>query len=210
VIENLKTALKKERREGQERSHSEGTGWALPLSSAIAKGDPEAFGRFYELWFDRAYSMARSLTRRDESFCLDVVQDTMLRVVKSLRVMPNEEALARWMAKVIHTTALDHLRRETRRRRREQRASAERFSEQDGPRPPGALGVDEQIQWLQSRIQELSVEERSLLKNRFGDGKSLEETGATVGISGDAAHGRIRRILERLRAAAREMFHESL
>ena len=60
-----------------------------PLTALIARGDERAFATFYELWFDRALALARSISRRDESFCLDVVQDCMLRVVRMKRRAPN-------------------------------------------------------------------------------------------------------------------------
>ena len=62
------------------------------LTAAIARGDPTAFGRFYELWFDPALALARSISGRDESFCLDVVQDCMLRVVRSMKPLATESS----------------------------------------------------------------------------------------------------------------------
>ncbi|MBI4602513.1 MAG: sigma-70 family RNA polymerase sigma factor [Planctomycetes bacterium] len=179
----------------------------LRVTAAVARGDPEAFGAFYEAWFDRAYAMARSLTRRDESFCLDVVQDVMLRVVRSLRPMDGEELLARWVARVVHTTALDHLRREARRARREECVAAARGA----AAPEGVaskLELDERVAWLEARLAEASEEDRALLRARFGEGKTLEQAGKALGMTGDAAHGRIRRVVERLRSLAREAFRE--
>src|SRR5262245_11860434 len=63
------------------------------LTLAIRAGDAGAFATLYEAWFDRALALARSLTRRDESFCLDVVQDAMMRVVRALPRLEDEPAL---------------------------------------------------------------------------------------------------------------------
>ncbi|MFO0984765.1 MAG: sigma-70 family RNA polymerase sigma factor [Planctomycetota bacterium] len=178
-------------------------GSVLALTTAIARGDPIAFGSFYELWFDRAYSLARSLTRRDESFCLDVVQDAMLRVVRALRPLPDRESLASWMRKTIHTTALDHLRRELRRRRREERAAIAAAA----PSPAMAsLEAEERLRWLEREIAALAPGDRALLAQRFVHGRTLETAGAALGLSGHAAHGRIRRLLEQLKAASRRIF----
>src|SRR5690606_20630028 len=92
---------------------------SLQTTSAIARGDAEAFAQFYEVWFDRMVLMARSVTGRDESFCLDVTQDAMLRIVRSMRPMATEDDLRRWLLRIVHTAALDRLRSEDRRRRRE-------------------------------------------------------------------------------------------
>lgn len=175
----------------------------LRVTTAVRAGDAEAFGEFYEAWFDRACAIAQAITRGDEAFCLDVVQDAMLRMIRSMRPMESEERLARWVARVVHTTAIDRLRRESRRARREARASE--------LRPRGfAVPVDqellERVAWLEAALPTVSEEERVLLTERFENEKTLEAAGAAVGLSGNVAHSRIRRALGRLRALAGKRF----
>jgi RNA polymerase sigma-70 factor (ECF subfamily) len=173
------------------------------VTAAIQRGDPEAFAVLYQAWFDRAYSMARSLTRRDESFCLDVVQDAMMRAVRSLRAMPDGAALRRWMAHVVRTAAIDRLRRDARRLRREARGGPRISAAADAA---AAAELEEQVAWLRGAVAGLPETERALLAERFDRGRTLEEAGASVGLTGNAAHGRIRRALARLRSAARKAF----
>lgn len=170
------------------------------MTSAIARGDRDALGAFYEAWFDRAYALARSITRRDEAFCLDVVQEAMLRVVRSMRGMGSQGELERWMTRVVHTAALDLLRRESRRTRRE-RARSEADAGQDAA---GVAELAERIAWVRARLAELPGEDGALLRARLMDGKTLDGAGAAAGISGDAAHGRVRRALRRLRELGKE------
>lgn len=178
---------------------------AAAVSAAIARGDPGAFASFYEAWFDRLYAGARALTRRDESFCLDIVQEMMLRIARSLRPMPNEASLERWLTRVLHTTALDLLRREARRTRRELgRHAAAPATVQ----PSAASELDERIAWVRERLKELPPEDRWLLGLRFRTGATLKTAGEHSGISPDAVHGRVRRIIARLRASAKEVFDE--
>jgi len=180
-----------------------------PLTAAIAAGDERAFGAFYEAWFDRAYALARSISRRDEAFCLDVVQDAMLRVVRAMKPLPDEAAVTHWMGRVLYTTALDHLRGEARRRRREERVGAEAAARVVGPEDAAAeREQDARVRWLERQLTELSGADRLLVTERFQHGRTLEAAGAAAGITGNAAHGRLRRIVERLRAAARMTFHE--
>lgn len=170
------------------------------LTAAISKGDEAAFGAFYELWFDRVFAIARSLTRRDEAFCLDVVQDCMMRVVKSMPALSSEEAVSAWMGRTAFSTAIDRIRGDDRRVKRERAASiAERV---DPPEP------DEHAAWLRARLAELPPAERDLLMDRFEGKGTLRSLGAARGISGNAAHGRISRILNRLRRAAAEFFDD--
>jgi RNA polymerase sigma factor (sigma-70 family) len=170
------------------------------LTAAIAAGDTVAFAAFYEAWFDRCYDIATALTRRDESFCLDVVQDAMLRAIRSMQPM-RHEGLERWMVRVVHTTALDALRAERRRLAREQRRALR--AEADVPPEPAELA--DQIDWLTARLEELDAEDRALLQSRFARDHTLEQSGHAAGLTGPAAHGRIRRILARLRESAREI-----
>lgn len=63
------------------------------LTSAIASGNSEALSRFYRDWFDFALREAHRCTGRDEQFCLDAVQETMVRVIKRLKTLESEAAL---------------------------------------------------------------------------------------------------------------------
>src|SRR5262245_18004966 len=84
------------------------------LTSAVSRGDTAAFGVLYEAWYERVYGLARALTRRDESFCLDVVQEVMLRAARSLKPAGTEAQLGGWFAKVTASVCVDAVRRETR------------------------------------------------------------------------------------------------
>ncbi|HZW10119.1 MAG TPA: sigma-70 family RNA polymerase sigma factor [Phycisphaerales bacterium] len=166
------------------------------LTRAVARGDAAAFAVLYERWFGRVYGAARRLTGRDEAFCLDVAQEAMMKAAARMPAIDSEAALSRWLCRVVHRAALDQLRRERRRR------SRERGREAPGAAPDGALA--ERIDWLRARLRELSAEERGLLASRFARERSLEQLGAELGTTGDAAHGRLRRALARLRSAAEE------
>ncbi len=165
------------------------------LTRAIARGDERAFARFYSDWFEPAYAMARDLTRRDESFCLDVVQDAMLRAARSMKPIDSENQLHAWMRRVVHTSALDHLRAERRRRARE---LARASDAQAIIRP-----LDERIEWLREELAKLPAADRSLLRLKFAQSATLADAGASEGITGASAHGRIRRAIARLAESAR-------
>src|SRR5690349_21207024 len=89
------------------------------LTSAMAAGDGVAIEAFYRAHFNRLYREARRSTGRDESFCLDVVQESVLRIVRTVRRVESEPQLVAWLKLVVRTTAYDLLRAEMRRRRRE-------------------------------------------------------------------------------------------
>src|SRR5689334_17106086 len=78
---------------------------AAAMTSAMAAGDGGAVESFYRRYFDRLYAEARRATRRDESFCLDVVQEAVLRIVRTVRGARSEIQLVAWLRLVVRTTA---------------------------------------------------------------------------------------------------------
>lgn len=204
------------------------------MISAIAGGGTSAFAVFYERWFDQGVDVVRVLTRRDESFCLDVVQDAMVRAIKSLRPrlgIASRQDLDRWMTRVLHTTALDHLRKESRRRAREARAASgaahvtadsrdstassgrsvpttSLVSTSDLATPAFRSEVDERIEWIRERLSEIDSLDRQLVVSQYGKDRTVASAAASVGITPGAATGRLTRLITRLRTAAKEIFHD--
>jgi DNA-directed RNA polymerase specialized sigma24 family protein len=72
------------------------------------------------------------------------------------------------------------------------------------PEPWQELALAEQRQWLQAQLGALPAADRELLLARFSRSISVAAAGALLGLGPDAAHGRLRRVLERLRQLAKE------
>lgn len=192
----------------RERSESGAApaGDSAALARAIAAGDEAAFAAFYVAWFPATLALARAASRRDEAFCLDVVQDVMLAVGRKLPALRDERAVRAWMTKAVWNASVDRLRNERSRQRREQHVAAPRDAADHGE-PWLVVASDERRRWLAARVQELSPADQALLAARFGDGASVAAVGATFGLGEDSAHGRLRRVLERLRNLATEWWH---
>jgi len=162
------------------------------LTRAIAAGDTAAFARLYDAWFDRCVRDAHRMTGRDESFCLDVVQEAMLRVIRSLPALPCEGALAAWMRRAVRSAALDRLKEERRRAAREQAR---------GSIPPAALDhLNEQIEALHAAVDGLEEADRSVLEMRHRFGWSFATIARVLGISMTSADRRLRRATGAVRA----------
>ena len=172
------------------------------LTAAIATGDTEAFGRFYGQWFDVALAQARRCSGRDEQFCLDVVQQTMMRVIRSIKPMDTEGDVSRWLRAVVQSCCLDHLRSERRRTRRE------RLHGSDQSDAALDRDLDQRLLWLRSELANLDPELARMLSLRFRLGWTLQRIGAAVGLKPGAVDGRITRALASLRARAPEDSHE--
>lgn len=172
------------------------------LTAAIAAGDTEAFSRLYRERFDDCLAEARRATGRDESFCLDVVQEAMMRVIRSMRPLETGDDLRRWLNRVVRSCAYDLLRRERRTRLRE----LARGLPVTDIEPLHDL--DERLAWLRGQLDELDDHAGGLLMLRHRFGLSLRQIGAIVGLGNGAVDGRINRTIARLQEQAKEKFHE--
>lgn len=171
------------------------------LTRAIASGDTEAFARFYDRWFDAMYAEARRVTRRDEAFCLDVVQDAMLRVIRGMKPLDTESRLHCWVRRVVHSCALDRLRADLRRARRD---AAHRTSQ-----APQREELQDRLDWLRKQLNGLDEPSFDLLLMRHRFGWTLARIGRILGLTPGAVDGRLNRITERLRREAEERFDET-
>lgn len=187
-------------------------GGGIARATALRQGGwagHAALDAFYRAWFDRAVALVASLTRRDEAFCLDAVQDAFLRLVR--RPPPvwvdSPELLDAWFTRIVHAAALDRLRSDSR------RAARDRASDAVGSPPTNpahAAQTGELVRRLEHLITELDAHEHALLRARTMSGAGLAQIGAAVGLTVGAVHGRLRRITSRLaRAAASDQFDHS-
>jgi RNA polymerase sigma factor (sigma-70 family) len=190
------------------------------LTAAMAAGDPAAVAAFYERYFDRLYGWARRFTRRDESFCLDVVQDAVLRVVRTVRRVDAEPQLLAWLRAVVQTTAYDLLKAERRRARRQAAAAVlgpPSCCGDDGQGPAShpapaayddhALTVDDaHLAWLRAELDSLDPRLAEMIDLRYRGGWTLRRIGAAFGVSAGTVDGRLRRALAALGERARKVF----
>lgn len=167
----------------------------------MAAGDTRAVEAFYRRYFDDLYALARRSTGRDESFCLDVVQESVLRVIRSVRPAHSAGQFAAWLRLVVQTTAYDLLRSEARRLRRELAvAAAGAVREAHDHDDIGS----ERLQWLRTQISSLDPQIIRLIELRFQGRWTLARIGRLLGLSTGAVDGRLRRALSELRRRASE------
>ena len=175
------------------------------LTWARASGDPDAFARFYELWFDRVYAIARRATGRDEAFCLDIVQESFMKMIAKMKRIDSDAALGVWIKRVVTRTALDAMRAERRRTRREGVKGEAGPSAFDAPGEPRGGGSDaDRLGWLETELARLEREEADMLLARHRFGWTLKAIGDAFGLSPGAVDGRLSRIVARLRERAHE------
>lgn len=182
-------------------------GTAHELTAAMAAGDTRAVEAFYRRYFDSLFSHARRFTGRDEAFCLDVVQEGVLRVIRSVRPARTESQFAAWLRLVIQTAAYDLIRAESRRHRREAVVSAGMVA------TTAASSLQEQsdherLEWLRKEISLLDGEIVTMIEMRFEKRWTLARIAHSMGLTIGTVDGRLRRALGELRRRATEQRHD--
>jgi len=166
-------------------------------TTAVASGDTEAFAQFFNEWFDWMGREAARLSGRNDAFCADIVQDSMMRVIRSLKPFDAADDLRRWLRVVVRSCVYDRLRADARRRARDHAAG------RAASRQPDAE-LQERIRWLEQELQSIGDVNADLLLMRYRFGWTLQQIGAAVGLKTGAVDGRLRRLLDTLRRRGRE------
>lgn len=169
--------------------------WA-DLSRRIASGDSAAFEQFFEAYFQFTLVTAQQATGRDTQTCLDIVQESMLKLMRCLKPLGGQKELNAFVRVVTRSVAYDWLRKETRR----QRAVV---GLEGPPRNNPQQTVDEdQIRWLEEQLRSLDPQLRQIIDWRYRWGWTLQAIASQLGLQPGAVDGRIQRALKKIRQQA--------
>jgi RNA polymerase sigma factor (sigma-70 family) len=158
-------------------------------------GDLEALEELYRAFETPVYNLARRILRTPED-AEDVLQETFLEVVKSIKHYRGEGHLWGWIRRIAASKALMRIRRE-------QVRATEEFEEEvgtGGGRPAAQVGMNIDLERALERLTETS---RAVVWLHDVEGYTHEEIaeamGKTVSFSKSQlarAHARLRRTLE--------------
>jgi|GEM_PF-2202264 len=151
----------------------------------------DAFNEIVRRHVDLVHSAAfRQLGNADTA--RDITQNVFILLAKQAKQLRPEVILTGWLYRTTRNLCLEHLRKDQRRREREQAAVEH-------------LMNDSTDQWehvapqLEPAMDELNDAERHAVLLRFFKNKTLREVGNELGIGEDAAQKRVSRALDRLR-----------
>ena len=163
------------------------------LGRYLADGSEDAFRELMRRHMAMVYSAALRQVR-DPQLAQDVTQVVFTNLARKARSIPTGTVLAGWLHRDTRYTALDLLRSESRRTRREQQAAAMNVPDSE-PAPNWA-----QIRPLLDEVlDQLRPEDRDALLLRYFQERNFAEVGTALGASSEAARKRVDRALDRLR-----------
>jgi len=154
-------------------------------------GDARAFEVLVSRWQDRLWRHARRLIR-DDAAAWDVVQDAWMSVLKGLRRLDDPGAFAGWAYRIVTFKCVDHLRREERRKKVENRHPM--------PETYPAQEEDNDVEVLRIALGDLSVEQRAVLSLHYREELGVERIAEILGIP----LGTVKSRLHRARATLKE------
>ena len=163
------------------------------LQRYVRDGSEEAFGELVQRHLNLVFAAALRQVGGDRGLAEDVAQAVFTDLARKARVLSERAVLAGWLYTSARFAAAKVVRGEQRRRAREENAIF--MAPSNDPNPEW-----DQIQpVLDEAMHQLKSEDRNAIVLRFLEGKGLEEVGASLGVTGDAARMRIDRALEKLK-----------
>jgi len=180
---------------------------AIRLSKAIRCGDESAFREFFDVWMRAIEAWSRTFIPSDEHLALDIVQETMIRVIRSLPALDSHAALVAWLRAANRSAAIDLLRRRLASQARERAAAKPETSESVHAQhhaKSAPFGHDRDFTALTQALATLSPDDQLLLRLRSDSSASFEQLASSLGGTPDSLYGRARRALARLRTLLSE------
>jgi RNA polymerase sigma factor (sigma-70 family) len=165
--------------------------WEL-LQDYCRNGSEEAFATLVNRHLDSAYSAALRQVRSPE-MAQEVTQSVFADLARSAHRLKRDTVLPAWLYEVTRRTAIDLIRKESRRQSREQT-----LLEMTDMNPASSDWTHIEP-LLDEAMESLRPTDRAALLLRYFQNKSLREVGQNLGLSEDGAQKRVSRATERLR-----------
>lgn len=162
------------------------------LARYAGNGSEDAFAEIVRRHLNLVFSAALRQVRQPQ-LAEEITQSVFVDLARQARRLSSDTVLSAWLYQVTRRTAIDVIRRESRRQIREQ--IAHQLNAMNAPDKDWT-----QIEpLLEQAMDTLEERERTALILRFFERKSLSEVGAVLGINEEAARKRVNRSVERLR-----------
>ena len=180
------------------------------LVKRLLAGEERAFSEFFASYFPRLYRFALTRTGEDQEAARDVVQETMIRAIRSLHGYRGEAALFTWLCQICRSRLSEHYARNRREAARfvpveddpQVQAALDALQAGSDTDPETAAHQREVARLVQVALDSLPARYASVLEWKYVEGLSVQAIAARLELGFPAAQS----LLQRARAAFREGF----
>jgi RNA polymerase sigma-70 factor (ECF subfamily) len=177
------------------------------LTRRMVEGDEMAYRAFYDAYFGRLSRYLLVVAAGNEDTMRDALQDTLVRVVRHIKVFQSEDVFWSWLTVLARSAFSD----ETRKRRR-YFSFLERFTRHAAIASDGASGdqTDERLRILLERhVGLLPPDERKLVEQKYFVRRAVREIASEQQTTEKAVESKLSRIRRKLKdAVLAELNHE--
>lgn len=166
------------------------------LRRYAAEQSEAAFAELTRRHVDLVYSAALRLVHGDVASAQDVTQQVFTEVARQAKRLARHPALVGWLYTTTRLMALRVNRTEQRRKAREQEANTMNELLDDDA---SSSGWDQLRPVLEDAMHELNDKDRHAVLLRFFENKTLNQVGAAMNLTENAARMRVDRALDKLR-----------
>jgi len=167
------------------------------LTREMVQGDEAAYRIFYEAYARRLSRYLLVVTRGDEDAMREALQATLVRVVRHIKVFPDETRFWNWLTVLARTALADQ-----RRKRNRYLAFLERFTEhaRAGAATANDSDADAQLLALLERsLESLLCDKRDLVERKYFGNQPVREIASALHTSEKAVESRLTRVRRKLK-----------
>jgi RNA polymerase sigma-70 factor (ECF subfamily) len=167
------------------------------LTSRIAAGDEAAFGLFYQHFFDRLFRYVLVMTRGNEEASREVLQKTMLKVVRYLKPFPSEAMVWSWLTQAAKTSFIDLLRSQKRGPEFVTLELVDHISHTDKDVEDDDLALETA---LDKAVQLLGDDEKHLIHSAYFEERSHKDIAESLRLTPKAVESKLGRVRQKIRS----------
>ncbi len=167
------------------------------LTRRMRAGEEDAYREFYDAYYSRLLRYLFVVAAGDEEPAAEALEATLVRVVRHIKVFPNEDVFWSWLTVLARSAFSDHSRK-----RRRYLAFLDRFTRHANveKETPEASDTDGRLlAALEGSLSALPAEERQLVEWKYFAHRSVRDIAAELGTSEKAIESRLVRIRRKLK-----------
>lgn len=162
----------------------------------MSRGNEDAWREFHQQFFQRLHRYLIVLQRGDDESAAELVQLTLLRVVRHVRRFDDDQVFWSWLTCLARCAAADEGRKRTRRSR-----VLEKFAHWQEIRRTGFLPHEAKLESMETCLAALPPDDRALVEGKYFERQTYEQLADSFGLTPKAVESKLSRLRKKLRFA---------